>query len=124
MNSTYITAFNNIVLQFNEELIKVFPEDIDFKMSKNALSLLKKNNHKKIFELISPHLLLYHEYINNKDDRFFIETDVNKFTDDSEDVPIISKLRKYWEHLSDNNKNNIWNYIQTILKLSTQLLNN
>ncbi len=42
-------------------------------------------------------LLMYHEYIRNRDERFFLEKDEKDYTDDAESVPI-SKLKTYWEH--------------------------
>ena len=45
--------------------------------------------------MVSPQLLMYRDYIKNRDERFFLEKDNTEFTDDSENVPIISKLKDF-----------------------------
>ena len=32
MSNTYLTAFNNLVIKFNDDLIMTFPEENDFKV--------------------------------------------------------------------------------------------
>ena len=54
-----IKAFNKLVFQFNDDLIAVFPQESDFKLSKHTFELLDKVNYKKIFELVGPHLLMH-----------------------------------------------------------------
>ena len=44
-----IKAFNKLVFQFNDDLIAVFPQESDFKLSKHTFELLDKVNYKKIF---------------------------------------------------------------------------
>ena len=38
-----LTAFNTQLINFIEELIELFPDDLDFKVFKNATLILKKN---------------------------------------------------------------------------------
>ena len=71
MNSVLYTAYNTLVIKFNEELIEVFPKDIDFKVSLNTIKLIERTTKRKLFDLVSPQLLMYHEYIRNRDERFF-----------------------------------------------------
>ncbi len=44
-----IKAFNKLVFQFNDDLIAVFPQESDFKLSKHTFELLDKVNYKKIY---------------------------------------------------------------------------
>ena len=71
MNSVLYTAYNTLAIKFNEELIEVFPKDIDFKVSLNTIKLIERTTKRKLFDLVSPQLLMYHEYIRNRDERFF-----------------------------------------------------
>lgn len=122
MNNVLYTAYNTLAIKFNEELIEVFPKDIDFKVCLNTIKLIERTTKRKLFDLVSPQLLMYRDYIKNRDERFFLEKDNTEFTEDSENVPIISKLKDYWETLSDNNKDKIWEYVNSLLVLTEQIV--
>jgi hypothetical protein len=122
MNNVLYTAYNTLAIKFNEELIEVFPQDIDFKVSLNTIKLIEKTTKRKLFDLVSPQLLMYRDYIKNRDERFFMNKKESEFTNDTESVPIISKLKDYWETLSDNNKDQIWEYVNSLLVLTEQIV--
>ena len=122
MNNVLYTAYNTLAIKFNEELIEVFPQDIDFKVSLNTIKLIEKTTKRKLFDLVSPQLLMYHEYIRNRDERFFLEKDDKEFTEDTESVPIISKLKGYWGTLSENNRDKIWEYVNSLLTLTQKIV--
>ena len=92
--TTYLTAFNNLVLKFNDDLIYIFPEENDFKVYKRGICMLNSANAKKICILFK-----------NDDTGNGIES-------------IINKLKFYWNQLNDSNKEKIWNYLTSLLKLS------
>ena len=46
--STYLTAFNNLIFKFTDDLIETFPKENDFKVYKRALSILKSANAKNV----------------------------------------------------------------------------
>jgi len=115
-----LTAFNNIVIKFNDELIETFPEENEFKVFKNALLLLKKANPRKVVEIFKYYSINFKNKIESKDESFFLETDP-KMLSEMEDNAIsnlINKLKLYWNTLSTINKDKIWQYLNTLLKLS------
>lgn len=116
------TAFNTLSVKFNEELIIVFPNDLDFKVCLNTIILMNKTNKKKLFELVSPQLVLYNKYIREKDERFFLEKNEEEYTREKNDVVIISKLKKYWTTLSENNKEKIWEYVNSLLSIIEKII--
>lgn len=122
MNSVLYTAYNSLAIKFNEELIEVFPKDIDFKVCLNTIKLIERTTKRKLFDIVSPQLLMYHEYIRNRDERFFLEKDEKDYTDDAESVPIISKLKTYWGTLSENNRDKIWEYVNSLLTLTQKIV--
>lgn len=115
-----LTAFNNIILKFNDDLIDTFPEENDFKVCKNALLLLKKANPRKVLEIFKYYSINFKQKIESRDETFFLETDSKSLTEleDNAISNIIDKLRIYWKTLSVNNKDKIWQYLNTLLKLS------
>ena len=117
-----IKAFNKLVFQFNDDLIAVFPQESDFKLSKHTFELLDKVNYKKIFELVGPHLLMHRNYIENRDENFFITTDASQYVE-SDDLIIIKKLRDYWKQdMTLENKEKVWSYLSNSLKLTNMII--
>jgi hypothetical protein len=117
---TYLTAFNNLVLKFTDDLIYIFPEENDFKVYKRGIVMLNSANAKKICILFKNYSVLYKTQILNKDETFFINNNYNNIVvDDKEGLEnIINKLKFYWKQLSDTNKDKIWDYLISLLKLS------
>ncbi len=117
-----IKAFNKLVFQFNDDLIAVFPNEADFKLSRHTFELLDKVNYKKIFELVGPHLIMHKTYIEKRDENFFITTDASKYVD-GEDLIIIKKLRDYWKQdMTPENKEKVWSYLNNALKLTHMIV--
>ena len=117
---TYLTAFNNLIIKFNNYLIETFPEENDFKIYKRGFELLFKANAKKSCIFFKNYIINYREKIINKDETFFLENDYRDIVDTSQDgmEDIVNKLKKYWAQLSDNNKTKIWDYLIALIKLS------
>jgi len=117
---TYLTAFNNLIIKFNNYLIETFPEENDFKIYKRGFELLFKANAKKSCIFFKNYIINYREKIINKDETFFLENDYRDIVDTSQDgmEDIVNKLKKYWDQLSDNNKTKIWDYLIALIKLS------
>jgi hypothetical protein len=125
MTTTFLTAFNNIIFKFIDDLISTFPEESEFKVYKQTLIILKAANAKKMCLLFKNYSYIYREKINGKDETFFINNDytelkeasMKSFDDDSVSA-IIEKLKIYWVELSNENKDKIWKYLNTMIQLS------
>lgn len=117
---TYLTAFNNLVLKFNDDLIYIFPEENDFKVYKRGIIMLNSANAKKIYTLFRNYSLLYRKNIESKNEDFFINNSYeNVLGNDNQGIEsIINKLKFYWNQLSENNKEKIWEYLNSLLKLA------
>ena len=117
---TYLTAFNNLILKFNNDLIETFPEENDFKVYKRGFELLFKANAKKTCIFFKNYVINYRDKILNKDESFFLANDYSDIVDTSQDgmVDIVNKLKKYWGQLTTSNKDKIWDYLITLIKLS------
>ena len=67
-----IKAFNKLVFQLNDDLIAVFPQESDFKLSKHTFELLIKLITKKYLN-IGPHCLMHKEALQNRDENFLLQ---------------------------------------------------
>lgn len=119
--ATYLTAFNNIIFKFIDDLIETFPEENDFKVYKRTLTLLKSANAKKMCILFKNYSYIYRQKILDNDESFFLETEykeIKEAGDEDSVSAIIDKLKLYWGELSSDNKDKIWQYLSTMIKLS------
>jgi hypothetical protein len=124
--ATYLTAFNNLIFKFIDDLIQTFPEENDFKVYKRALSILKTANAKKMCVIFKNYSNVYKEKILNKDESFFLENEYNEMQTDYGDEntveQVINKLKQYWTQLSTDNKVKIWKYLETLIKLGDLII--
>lgn len=120
MSNPYLKAFNNLVIKFNEDLIFTFPEENDFKVYKRGIILINTANVKKICILFKEYMVYYRQKILDKDESFFLNNDyVEIVNNSSEGVEgIIQKLKFYWKSMSTSNKDKIWEYLNSLIKLS------
>jgi len=123
MSNIYLTAFNNLVIKFNEELIKTFPEEPEFSVYKRGIEMMNSMNSKKICQLFKIYTEIYRDNILNKNEDFFLNTDYQNIITTDKDKKegvekLINKLKLCWSGLSDNNKTSIWDYLASLIKLS------
>lgn len=122
MSNPYLTAFNNLVIKFTDDIIYIFPDDNDFKVYKRGIEMLNSANAKKICLLFKSYSAIYRNEIIKNDEVFFINNDYNNVLDNLEQKQgvetIINKLKINWSTLSDTNKTKIWEYLNSLLTLS------
>jgi len=117
-------AFNNVFLSLLDDCIIVFPNDPEFKKYKKGAKLLDTFNPRKAAQVYKDYSVVYREKINNKDERFFIQndySDIQEVQEDNEIVKFIEKIKSCWLQLSDENKEKIWKYLQTLSILSDKI---
>lgn len=117
-------AFNNVFLSLLDDCILVFPDDNDFKKYKKGAKLLDKFNPRKAIQVYKEYSSAFREKINIKDEDFFIKNDYSEFQEvqeDNEIVKFIEKIKSCWLQLSNENKEKIWKYLQTLSILSDKI---
>jgi hypothetical protein len=117
-------AFNNVLIDFMNDCILVFPEEPDFKKFKRGAQLLKQYNPKKIPTIFKGYVEMYRPQIDCRDESFFLENaydNLDEVKDDNELIGMIDKIKKYWVGMSAENKDNIWKYLEVLVKLSDKL---
>ena len=128
----FYTIFNTKITEFLNDLIRLFPDDADFKMYKTAISLAKLADEKKPLQYYKKFVTEeYKEHIRNKNDKFFLDHDYKEILSDSElsnDInsgdfssQIVDRLKGYWSQISDENKEIVWNHFTLFLKISEKV---
>ena len=128
-NTKFYDIFNTKLNEFMVDLIKTFPDDVDFKLFRNSLKLLIMADNRKPQQLFSKYLTkTYRENIQKRNDEFFINTkyedikdkEVNdNKSDDKDNInrQLLDKLKGYWGILNEANRDIIWKYFEILVKI-------
>ena len=121
--SASLKAFNTHFDEFIEDLIKVFPDNIDIKSAKNMVHMSRKANVTLIIKVWHSYVYgPYKDRIDSGDLDFFIHKDYcEDFTgvsNSSDIMKSIDSLRAPIKDMSDVNKAHSLKYIQNLCKLS------
>jgi hypothetical protein len=120
--STLLKAFNNMFVEFLDDISRVFPDNEDVRSTKNTILLLKKGNPTAIIK--SWHAFVYLKYkdvIDAGDMTFFFDKDYSNDLDhlkNANDIMnAIEKIRTPVRNMSEDNKATVSKYLQQLCKL-------
>ena len=117
--SSLLKAFNNHLLEFIEDVIRIFPENLDIKTGKTFIEGVKRVNPKKIITYWRDNILnLYEEEITNGDITFFINKDYkNDIGTERQTLKVLEDIRTLVRNTSQENKDKAMKYIQNLTKI-------
>lgn len=111
-----ISAFNDMMEQFVTELVSTFPNETSFKKYQLTLQVARKANPRSILTTFMESVSPYSQKLMEKDETFM--------TEDAKNIELINdlKITNIWTpDLSENTKNAIWQYLQTLYLLGTTI---
>jgi hypothetical protein len=119
----FINIFNNQFSQFIDDILSIFPNDVDILSAKNSLNLIRKTNPKLLITIWHKYVVIpYKEQINASNYNFFIEKDysqdLKKNDNASKIMQSIDKFREPIKSMSIENKEKTMKYIENLSKLS------
>ena len=114
----FMDAFFTQFHEFMGQLIKVFPDDTDFRMYDDGVALIQRVNPAMVLTEFTKHVGPFDEVIRARDDTFFMNHTFDSLQPDDTMEQVIQKLKGYWSGLSDQNKSSIWGYIILLLDIS------
>tara|TARA_B110000444_G_C18696651_1_gene526908 strand:- start:529 stop:906 length:378 start_codon:yes stop_codon:yes gene_type:complete len=114
-----LKTFNNHFKEFMDDIISVFPRELDLKTSRTFLSGMIKVKKRVAIEcwynsIYKP----YKENIDERDFDFFLNKDYASDVGNNDIVTGIEKMRQKIKLLSDNSKEKSLNYVYNLSKLS------
>lgn len=119
----YLDRLNITLYELISDLIKVFPEDGDFRMyllaSKTAIAI----DDTFLYNVLTDKVVMYEDQIMAKDERFLLNFDIEgQIEVSSVEVKqhvlhVIGKLRHVWTAVSHDNREIIWRYFKTMILL-------
>ena len=110
---TSVTAWNDMMEQFITELERTFPEEKAILKYKTSFDLLRKSNPRKCVDGYMANITPLQAKVMAKDESLLME-----------DNSVLADLniRKHWTpELSQNTKDAIWQYLQTLYILGTTI---
>jgi len=121
--TTILRAFNTHLFEFLDDIISVFPDNVDIVASKTSLEFTKKANPTLIVKIWYSYIYLpYAEIIDAGNLDFFINKDYSgdlSGLSNSRDISAaVDALRGPIRGMSESNKAHSLNYIQNLCKLS------
>tara|TARA_B100000902_G_scaffold375444_1_gene405445 strand:- start:561 stop:938 length:378 start_codon:yes stop_codon:yes gene_type:complete len=117
--SSLLKAFNNHLLEFIEDVIRIFPENLDIKTGKTFIEGVKRVNPKKIITYWRDNILkLYETEITKGDITFFINKDYkNDIGTETQSLKVLEDIRNLVRNTSQENKDKAMKYIQNLTKI-------
>lgn len=120
---TLIKAFNNHLMEFIEDLIRIYPEDLDIRTSKTFIQGIVKINPKLILNYYYQNIaVLYKTQIDNGDITFFINKDYENDLGTEWKTSKIHNTMERWKNVLKNSNEDTqkkaMKYFQNLSKLS------
>ena len=110
---TSVSAFNDMMEQFINELVQTFPEEKGIKKYLSSFDILRKANPRKCVDTFMAAIAPHVTKITSKNDSFLFE-----------DIDFLNEIniKKHWTpELSQNTKDAVWQYLQTLYMLGTTI---
>jgi hypothetical protein len=121
--STILRTFNKHFFEFIEDVVRIFPDNMDVKNSKTSFELIKMGNPTAIIK--AWHIFVYTPYSNvikEGDITFFFEkdysSDLNHLANSNEIMKIIDTIRDPVKNMNEKERDFTMKYIQNLSKLS------
>lgn len=121
--TTLLRAFNNLYFEFLDDLIKIFPENMDIKSSKTFFEITKKANPSLLIKIWKTYVSgPYGETLAQGNLEYFItkdySEDLTNLTNARDLLKAIDGLRGPIKELSEENKKHSLKYLQSLNKLA------
>tara|TARA_B100001173_G_C15992815_1_gene549721 strand:- start:1224 stop:1616 length:393 start_codon:yes stop_codon:yes gene_type:complete len=121
--ASVLKLFNNHLLEFIDDIINIFPDDLDLKTTKTFIEGLKKVNPRLVITIWRNNISSnYRKEIQRGDFTFFENKDYTQdFSGNKNQQRIISaieKIRDDVKHCGKENKQKTVKYMQNLTKIS------
>ena len=119
--SSLLKVFNNHLLEFIDDVITVFPENLDLKTGKTFIEGLKKVNPKQIINIWQNCIVVpYQQEIESGDQSFFLNKDYTNDLpqDGGKALEMLENMRSLLKITSQENREKAMKYVQNLTKIS------
>ena len=119
----YNDTFNDTFREFTEDLIRVFPEDPEFRMYQVGIETTIALYPSYVAEqFIQKVTIPYGDKILMKDQSFFLSHDYEEVTTEHKGASqVIEKIKHYWNNMGSENQEIVWKYFRVLILLSRKI---
>ena len=115
-------AFNDHFDEFMDDIVNIFPDDIDIRSSRNTIKMLRKANPKLLIQIWNTYVSSkYSTQIESGDISFFMDNDytedVGNMENSAQIMTSIDRLRNPIKAMSKENQDKTMKYIQNLKKI-------
>ena len=120
--SQILTGFNNHFFEFIEDIIRVFPDNMDIQACRTSLTLVRKANPRLIVKIWKTYVVdKYGDKVEENDLDFFVNKDYSSDVAESENakniMQAIDKIRNPIKLMSPSEKEKTLKYLKNLKKL-------
>ena len=110
----FAESFNDWVIKFFRELIKMYPQNQDFKNAKNQMMITAQSPKYELgIQYFEQYIGVYRKHLREKNEKFFLEFDLKGTT-----MEYFNYVKDLWLIADDDTKKTMWNYFTIFDKLS------
>jgi hypothetical protein len=102
---------------FLDELIRVFPSDLDFPRLKSYLRIGRTVNPKRVIAAVQNHMFPHETLVRAKNADYFLKHPFSQYEDKEDISYVIRKVKNLWFELSPHNQNALFDYIILLVDL-------
>lgn len=118
----YLTKFNEVFQDMIRDLVNVFPTDAELRLYEFGLKATFAADKFMVSRIFNENVAIpYGDVIKQKDEAFFINKSYEEYTSYQDVGDIVSKLKKCWSELSDENKSIVWKYLTVLVNLNQKI---
>jgi hypothetical protein len=121
--STLLRSFNTHLFEFLDDIIRIFPDNLEIQTAKTSFQTIKRANPTAIVKVWFSYIYMpYRQVIDSGDIQFFFQKDYSEdlsvLQNSSEIIKIIDTLREPVSNMSETEKEFTMKYLQNLSKLS------
>jgi tRNA A37 threonylcarbamoyladenosine dehydratase len=121
--SVVLSTFNDHFMEFVNDVVNVFPENIDVLSAQNAFTMIRKANPKLLIKIWSTHIVSrYKDVIEAGDLGFFVEKDYLEDFSKNKNAKVIidaiDRIRNPVKLMSIEDQTKTMKYVQNLTKLA------
>lgn len=110
----YAEGFNDWLTKFFRELVKMYPQNQDFKNIKNQLLVMSQSPKYELpIQYFEQYLSPYRQHLRNKDEKFFLSFDLK-----GTGIEYFEYIKELWKISNNETKQVMWKYFNIFDKLS------
>lgn len=119
----YLEKFNQTFREFGDDIVKVFPDDNEFRMYNIAIQTAMMIHPEIVLDVFHEKVIVpFAEKILAKDDSFFLAHDYEDVKEKHEDATkIIDKVKSYWGVMNATDREAVWKYFKVLILLGRKI---